>query len=165
MSGHTDKRSMAETPQEQVINIITDPVRLKWSEQNRTVMFEPEDQDRFTMKVEEVIQACNIHQQRKEFESQFDDLKNILGNWIHARKDKITKAFVTIRDTRILFLVVTKNVEYDSNLEDELAELDWGIAHTPLLSAIPLSIQSLPQCDVEIYEAFLSPPVILEYVG
>ncbi len=165
MSELTDQRSMAKTSHEQVIDITTEPVRLKWSEENRVVLFEPEDQDRFSMKVKEVIQACNIHQQRNEFESQFDDLKNILGNWIHERKDKIAQAFVTIRDTRILFLAITKDVEYDSELEDELTNLDWVISQTPLFSAIPLSVQSLPQCDSDTYEAFLSPPIILEYTG
>jgi len=150
---------------EQVNDISTEPVRLKWSEKDRTVLFEPADKDRFTMKVKEVIRACNIHQQSNEFESQFNDLKNILGNWIHERKDKIAKAFVTIRDTRILFLAITKDVEYDSKLEDELTKLDWDISQTQLLSAIPLSVQSLPQCDSDIYEAFLSLPIILEYAG
>jgi len=148
---------------EQMNAISTEPIHLKWSENDRTVLFEPADKDLYTMKVKEVIQACNILQQSNEFESQFNDLKNILGNWIHARKDKITKAFLTIRDTRILFLVITKDVEYDSELEDELTNLDLVIAHTELFSAIPLSVQSLPQCDSDIYEAFLSPPVIFEY--
>lgn len=150
---------------EQMNAISTEPIHLKWSEKDRTVLFEPADEDNFTMKVDEVIQACNIKQQKSEFESQFNDLKNILGNWIHQRKDKIVKAFVTVRDTRILFLVITKDVEYDSKLEDELTGLDWAIANTQLFSAIPLSVQSLPQCDSDIYEAFLSPPIILEYTG
>jgi len=150
---------------EQMNDISTEPVRLKWSEKERTVLFETADKDLFTMKVKEVIQACNIHLQSNEFESQFNDLKNILGSWIHERKDKIAKAFVTIRDTRILFLAITKDVEYDSELEDELTNLDWVISHTQLFSAIPLSVQSLPRCDSDIYEAFLSPPTILEYTG
>lgn len=156
---------MAETLHEQDEIISTEAVRLKWSEAERTVLFEPKDKDRFTLKVKEVIQICNIHQKSNEFESQFNDLKNILGNWIHQRKDKITKAFVTIRDTRLLFLIVTKDIEYDSKFEDELTDLDWAIANTPLLSAISLSVQSLPKCDSDIYEAFLSPPIILEYIG
>jgi hypothetical protein len=163
MNKQVDDNAMAEAPYKQMNDISMGPVRLKWSEGNRTVLFEPEDESRFTMKVKEVIQSCNIHQQSDEFESQFNDLKNILGNWIHGRKDKITKAFLTIRDTRVLFIVITKNVEYDSRLEDELTNLDLAIAHTPLFSAISLSVQSLPQCDSDIYEAFLSPPVILEY--
>jgi len=156
---------MAKISYEQVNDIGTGPIRVKWSEKDRTVLFDTQDEDRFTMKVKEVIQACNIHQQSNEFESQFNDLKNILGNWIHERKNKIVKAFVTIRDTRILFLAVTKDVEYNSELEDEITALDLAIAQTPLLSAIPLSVQSLPQCSGDIYEAFLSPPIIFEYVG
>jgi len=166
MNKHVDNNVMAETSHGQMNTIATEPVRLKWSEKDRTVVFETPDNDLFAMKVREVIQTCNIiKQQRSKFESQFNDLKNILGNWIHERRDKIVKAFVTVRDTRILFLAITKDVEYDSELEDELTTLDWGIAHTPLLSAIPLSVQSLPQCDSDIYQAFLSPPLILEYTG
>jgi len=166
MSEHTDNNTMAKTSHEQMNDISTEPVRLKWSEKDRTVVFETPDNDLFAMKVREVIQTCNIiQQQRSKFESQFNDLKNILGNWVHERKDKIVKAFVTVRDTRILFLAITKDAEYDSELEDELTTLDWAIANTQLFSAIPMSVQSLPQCDSDIYEAFLSPPVILEYAG
>jgi hypothetical protein len=165
MNKHVDNSVMAETSHGQMNTIATEPVRLKWSERDRTVVIEPADEDNFTMKVDEVIEACNIKQQKSEFEAQFNDLKNILGNWIHQRKDKITKAFVTVRDTRILFLTITKDVEYDSELEDELTALDWAIAHTQLLSTIPLSVQSLPQCNSDIYQAFLSPPIILEYIG
>ena len=75
----------------------------------------------------------------------------------------VDRAFVTIRDTRVLLVVVTKNVEYDNEFEDELTTLDWNIAHTPFLSNIPLSVQSLPQCDNDIYESFLSPPILFEY--
>ncbi len=156
---------MAETVQGQNKISSTEPIRLKWDEKERTVLFEPKDNDLFTLKVKEVIQLCNIHQQKNEFEYQFNNLKNILGNWVHRHQNKIAKAFVTIRDTRLLFLVVTKNVKYDSELEDEITDLDWAIANTPLLSAISLSVQSLPKCDSDIYESFLSPPIILEYIG
>jgi hypothetical protein len=164
MDKHVDNSAMVEVSREQVNTISTEPVRLKWSEKDRTVVFETSDKDLFTMKVKEVIQACNIlQQQSNKFESQFNDLKNILGNWVHERKNKIVKAFVTVRDTRILFIAITKDVEYDGVFEDELTALDWAIAHTELLSAIPLSVQSLPQCDSDIYQSFLSPPLILEY--
>jgi hypothetical protein len=156
---------MAEALQGTTNNVDTQPLRLKWSEKERTVIFESPDDDFFTMKVKEVIKACNIQQESDEFESQFSDLKNILGNWINKRKEKIAKAFVTVRDTRILLVVVTKEVEYDNEFENELTVLDWEVSHTPFLSAIPLSVQSLPQCDDDIYESFLSPPIVLEYIG
>jgi hypothetical protein len=155
---------MTDTLYEQANTIKTEPIRLKWSEKDGTVVIESSNKDLFCMKVKEVIQACNIQQESKEFESQFNNLKNILGNWIHQRKDKIAKAFVTIRDTRFLLLVITNNVEYDSKFEDELTDLDWDIANTPLLSDISLSVQSLPKCDEDNYHAFLSPPIILEYI-
>jgi len=163
---------LAEGSRKQVERTTTGHVRLKWSEKDRTVVIMPPDNDLFTMKVKEVIEVCNLRQQNNESESQFNEsesqfnnLKNILGNWVHDNKDKIAKAFVTIRDTRVLFVAVTKNVEYDGELEDELTKLDWEIAQSPLLSAIPLSVQSLPKCDSDIYDAFLSPLIILEYIG
>lgn len=157
---------MAETLQtEPRTGITAEPVRLKWSEKDRAVVIDKGDNDLYVIKVKEVIQACNIQQEGNEVESQFNDLKNILGNWVHKHKEKIDRAFVTIRDTRLLFLVTTKNMEYDSQFEDELTALDWDIANTPFLSAIKLSVLSLPCCDQETCESFLSPPIILEYVG
>ena len=143
--------------------ITNDPLRLTWSETERTVVLEPKDEDRFCMKVQEVIRACGIFQGVEEFERQFVDLKNILGNWVHSNRDKISKAFVTVRDTQMLFLPITKDFVYDSQFEAELTKLDLDIAHSPLFSSMSFGVQSLPECDTDSYEAFLAPPTILEY--
>jgi hypothetical protein len=138
-------------------------VRLKWSQKDRAVLIEGEEEDRFFMKVQEVIQACNLHQVANEFESQFANLKNLLGNWIQGRKSLFHKAFITVRDGRILFLVISKDIEYNPEVDCMLTDLDLMIAQTPFVSGIPLSVQSLPRCDTDVYEGFLSPPIILEY--
>jgi len=142
---------------------IDEPLRLKWSEKDGSVLVEGEGGDRFIMKVREVIQACNLKQQTNEFESQFANLKNLLGNWLHQHKDQFHKAFITVRDTRILFLVVTRDKEYDPCLDDMLTDLDMKIVQTPFVSEIPVSVQSLPQCEKDVYESFLSPVIVLEY--
>lgn len=141
----------------------TDVLRLKWSEKDRTVLIVGEDEDRFLMKVKEVIQACNLQQHANEFEAQFTQFKNLLGAWLHQHKDHLHKAFITVRDTRILFLAVGEDVEYDPELNDMLAGFDVSIAKTPFVSRIPVSVQFLPRCEKDMYESFLCPPIVLEF--
>jgi len=140
-----------------------DILRLKWSDKDRAVFIEGAEDDRFLLRVREVINACSAQQKAKDFESQFTDLKNLLANWLHSRKDRFCKAFITVRDGRILFLVVTRNVEYDPEIDDMLTDLDLNIVQTPFVSDIPLSIQALPYCDADVYEGFLSPVIAMEY--
>lgn len=159
----TDTDRMTEATKQPASQVRTEPIRMKWSEKNRTVLIEGKGEDRFPMKVREVIQACNIRQRANDYEAQFATLNHILGQWLYLHKEQIYKAFITVRDGHLLFLTVTNVVKCDADFEDALTDLDLAITQTPFLSDIFLSVQSLPYCDNDAYGAFLSPPTIIEY--
>lgn len=158
-----DADHMTDSATQPVEQVRTEPVRLKWSEKNCTVLIEGQDEDRFALTVQQVIQACNIQQAKEGFEAQFADLKNLLGGWVHRNRSDIHKAFITVLDARILFLVITQQVDYNPDFDDALTDLDLMIAQTPFVSNIPLSVQSLPRCEDFDYNGFLDPLLLLEY--
>lgn len=154
---------MADTTTQPASQVCEEPIRMKWSEKDRTVLIEDHGEDRFALTVQEVIKACNIRQAKGSFETQFADMKNLLGNWVHSNRSDIYKAFITVRDAHILFLTITQQTDHNPDFEDVLTDLDLMIAQTPFVSDIPLSVQSLPRCEACDYNGFLDPSLLLEY--
>jgi len=140
-------------------------IRLKWSEKAQKILVEGADEDRFSMTVEEAIEACKVYERAKQtiFRKQFDMLLDFLGAWSHTRNNKLAKVFLTIRDAGLLFLVVTKRKTYDANFEEELTQLDLEIANSDNFSEILLSVQALPLCSESNYDSFCYPERTLEY--
>lgn len=140
-------------------------IPLKWLEEDRKVLVEDADEDRFFMTVQEAIDACKVYERAKQpmFRKQFNMLLDFLGGWSYMRRNKLEKVFLTIRDAGLLFLVVTKRKTYDENFEEELTRLDLEIAHSEDFSEILLSVQSLPLCNQSNYDSFCYPERTLEY--
>jgi len=140
---------------------------LNWSEKEQQVVIEPSDHSKFVMTMEEVIEACRIYskEQRLCFQVQFTDLLNHLGAWAYAHREKIAKTFLTLRESRLLFLVVTQGKAYDDEFESELTTLDLEVAHSDGFSGISLSVQSLPNCGPHAYASFCKPGATIQYGG
>ena len=142
-------------------------IPLKWSEKDRKILVEDADEDRFSMTVEEAIDACKVYEREKQpiFRKQFKMLLNFLGGWSYKRKNKLAKVFLTIRDAGLLFLVVTKRKTYNEGFEEELTQLDLEVANEEDFSEIWLSVQALPLCDENGYDSFCNSEWTLEYQG
>ena len=142
-------------------------VHLRWSEKDRRVVVETEDEDRFCTTVEDVIEACRVYdkENRKLFQIQIRYLLDILGEWGHQHREVLDRAFLTVRDGQLLFLVVTKERIYNAPLEKDLTKLDFEIARKSDLSEICLTVQSLPQCGSRGFMSFCRPGVMFELKG
>jgi hypothetical protein len=140
-----------------------EPVRLLYRERDRRTIIEPNDEDRFTLSVNEAIQACRIYGQWAEFHKQYDLLLTHLGQWLHVRKSQVDKAFLTVRDAGLLLLIVTKAATYDSQFESELVDLDIEVARDSKFDLVPLSVLALPHCHADGYNSFCGASNTLEY--
>ncbi len=141
-----------------------EPIRLLYSQKDSEVVIVPEDEDRFVVSVEDAIIACRIHEQFKTlFQKQLNHLNDLLGKWLQGQCSKVYKAFLTLQDARMLFLVVMKEKQYDSQLEDQLTDIELSIAQDPECSQIDLDVQSLPLCGEDCYTSFCNPEWVLEY--
>ena len=128
-------------------------------------MVDPEDQDRFVMRVEEAVFACRIMNEYKElFGKQVNHLKDVLGNWTREHIGKIDKVFLTLQDARMLFLIVAKGSVFDPDLEKDLTDLDLKIARDPECSQINLDVQTLPLCGPDGFLSFCNPGWMCEYI-
>ena len=139
------------------------PIYLDWSEKERQVSITPEDQDRFCTTVEEAIKACKADDRSVKFGRQFKDLLDLLASWVMEHRELLKSAFVTIRDTEILFLPVTKSKSYDREFEDKLTGLDVEIAQSPSLDLIRLSVLALPNVLKQGIQSFLNPDYSLVF--
>jgi len=141
----------------------TEYVWLKWSDKQMHIMIEDKDHDKYTRTVGEAIAACRAYERIAEFRQQFEALLNLLKKWLNERPDKVDKAFLTVRDRGLLFLVVTKEVRYDDKLEDELVELDLAIGNNNDFSEIDLEVLALPQTEEDNYGSFCYPEYTLKF--
>jgi len=136
----------------------TEALQLKFSDKDRKVIITMENEDRFSMTVQEAALACKLADNRQlfKFRSQFKNLLNELAVWIQKNRKKVFKAFMTVRDAGLLFLIVRNEVPFDRDFEDQLSDLDIAIAQNENYSLINLSVLALPRCSPSAGFSFLS---------
>lgn len=128
---------------------------LRYEDRNGSVVVTPEDNDRFMITVEAAIRACQAYHQQAVFQLQFKQTLQKLGEWLRAHQQDVGEAYVTVRDAGLLFLVVRRQAEYDSQFEDDLTDLDMQIAQDTELNLIRLSVFAIPPCSHEGVNSFL----------
>jgi ribosome recycling factor len=73
-----------------------------------------------------------------------------------------SSAYLTLRDSGLLFLVVIRGKEFNSDVEQAITDLDLEIAQDNDYSLIRLGVHVLPECDRENILAFLSRQMVIE---
>ena len=131
------------------------PVFLNWEDTDKTVVITPADNDRFVLTVQEAIEACRAQSNQGKFRQQFDILMNTLAEWLKENDAKISRSYMTIRDAGLLFLVVRKNIVFDSDFEDILTDLDIKIARDVQLDLVNLSVLAIPYANSDAISSFL----------
>ena len=139
------------------------PILLSWREEGRKIIIVPDDDYRFTQTVDEAIRACQSIKTTADFQIQFKKTLNLLAVWIKKNTKHIAKAYLTIRDAGLLFVIIQKGIKYNGKFEDTLTALDLKIANQKTLSDIKLNVMALPNTTRDVYETFLSPEYTLKY--
>ena len=75
--------------------------------------------------------AIAVLQLAAHAESQLKLLLERLARWVRDNAAMIDTAYVTLRDAKLAFLVVSKTPECNDDLEDSISELDFHIANDP----------------------------------
>jgi len=148
------------------VEIATDWMRLNWPKRGQ-VLVTSRQGDRFIIEsIEEAAVACQQGQDIIDFRRQVSDLLlPRLSAWIKEHRARVQKAFLTLRDGYLLFLVIRKQVRYDEEFTDRLTDLDIEIARNPDLDHVQMNVLALPAVTNEGAESFVSPRWALEYVG
>lgn len=117
------------------------------------------NRDQFFLSLGEAVAACAAFAKSKfDFAGQVADLLETLSKWVRARRDRISAAHLTFRpeNNDIRFVVMQKAVEFDSQLSEELTDLDIEIANSEAYDLISLDVLAIPAVSLESANAFLS---------
>ena len=130
-------------------------VFLRYNDNAGKVCVEVAECDRIVLATAEAARACGAYEERKRFQSQFEELMARLCRWSQEHASDVESAFITVRDGGLLFLVVRREMEYERDFEDALTDLDAEIARDEELDLIRLSVLALPHCPPEALQSFL----------
>jgi hypothetical protein len=142
-------------------------VRLTWSGKLDRVVVRSKDRTRFSAVVRRAAAGCKVHDRKNQvvFHKQLENLVGFFGGWVHNRRTKLAKAFLTVWDSGLVFIIVSKERAYNASLERDLTQLDLKVGQSKDFSQICLSVQALPCCSSTCYEHFCNPQATLEFVG
>ncbi|MBC8373992.1 MAG: hypothetical protein H8E53_10390 [Planctomycetes bacterium] len=142
-----------------------DPIRLDYHAADpREVVVTPKDNDRFVGSVKEIATACHAGIPLIEFTNQLEKtLVPKLAEWLAERGDKVHSAFISVREGRLLFLVIQCGAAYDRELTDALTKIDIEIARDADLDMIRLEVMALPCVPDEDAYSFLDPQFIMVF--
>ncbi len=80
-----------------------------------------------------------------------------VNSWIVSRNQEVSRAYLTMRDESLCFLVERKVAQYDPSFEDALSDLDIKISEDSDLDGIGVYSMALPPVSDDALESFLHP--------
>lgn len=132
-------------------------VQLNYADGDLQVCVTPKNQDRFAIKIELAIEFLKEGIVRERFPKQLNLLMNQLSSWIISRDKEISRAYLTMRDESLCFLVERRVATYDESFEDALSDLDIQISDDSDLEGIRFCSMALPPISDDALESFLHP--------
>ena len=119
------------------------------------VTITPADGDLFAMTKEMAIRGCQIGSRLNEFDTQISGVWEVLKEWASEHRQYVDKAFLALKGSGFLFLVIQKEPTYNRVLEDSLTDLDIKIAQNHDFQLIHLSVLAIPDSSEETIRTFL----------
>ena len=133
----------------------TKPIQLDYRLRGKVVVT-PKNQDRFVITVREAAEACNAWAYRDRFTVQWPALLERLIGWLRENDKDVKKAYLTIRDGGLFFMVIRKHTAYKRGFEDSLTRLDIEIARNSDFDAITLNVMGLPNVSDKAAMSFIN---------
>lgn len=127
-------------------------IELDWYEADDVVKVTPRNLRRFQIQKD---RAINLLSKAAGASLQLDFLLDKLGCWCKKNSQKLSRAFLTIRDERFAFIAISISTACDDDLEDSVSELDFELANDSDLDLIKLNAFVLPPTSDEAVTSFL----------
>jgi len=138
-------------------------LQLDWRNEGGIATVTPRDQDRYVVKVRTLVERLHKVGHIEAFEEKLTLLQKELASWLVDRTD-VAKAFLTLRDGGLLFLIIKKNSDYNESLEDELTDLDIQLAKDRDLMPLSVDVLALPSVSDVAVSTFIDPDFTFSYV-
>ncbi|MBX9677205.1 MAG: hypothetical protein K2X38_00490 [Gemmataceae bacterium] len=130
-------------------------IQLRYTDKNQQLVIDDETAGKLVTTVAAAIDACKASGKEDEFWRQFTEMRELLTNWLVDHQELIADAYITVRDSAILFLALQQSPSFNQELEDSLTELDLAIAHNPDLDLIRLNVLAIPKTSQASVESLL----------
>ncbi len=141
---------------------VENAVELDWFAASEFVEVNPRDQQRFQIQKD---RAIKILQLANDSEAQLALLFNKLGAWFREHSASVKEAYLTLRDARFAFVVISVTPECNDELEDAVSNLDIQIANDADLDVVRMNAIVLPPVSPEAISSFLDKRFILTFRG
>jgi hypothetical protein len=142
-------------------------LRIRYDRDDDVVVHPPDD-DVYVVTTKEAVEAIQqwaspynevvavLADHLKTLKEQSESLLKKLHDWSKEHSDSIHRAdFRVLSLDDFLFVVMQKNVPYNSDLCDELTDLDIEIANDADFGLITLNVLSIPRCSPDAAQAFI----------
>lgn len=131
-------------------------VELHWENVEGRVKVVLPGSDIMLLQMDAAVQACRAFHKQVIFGDQLKMLLQGLAEWIDSRIDQLSDAYLTVRDAGLLFVVVRKGRQYDSDFESKLTDLDVEVANDSDYNLIKMDVLALPNSSNESINSFVS---------
>ena len=135
-------------------------IEVDWFGEAEIIEVNPRDQQRFQIQKD---RAISLLQLATNADAQLALLRRKLGEWMRTHSSSIKTAFLTLRDHRFSFVVISRTPLCNDELEDAVSDVDLQIANDPDLDAVKMNAIVLPPASIEAIGSFLDNRFLLEY--
>ncbi|MEX2286505.1 MAG: hypothetical protein WD648_05395 [Planctomycetaceae bacterium] len=132
-----------------------DPIVIAYDSEADVVTVIPKDEARFEVQKQRAIEGLQRAKQAEVFRAQLDLLLGRLANWSKAHEAKVACAYLTLRDTRLSFVIISREAECDDDLEDDASRLDLKVSSNVDLDLIRMNVLVLPLTSTESLQSFV----------
>jgi len=134
---------------------LVDPIVVAYDSEAEVVTVIPKDEARFELHKRRAIEGLQLAKQADVFGLQLNLLMSRLANWSKAREAKVARAYLTLRDARLVFVVIPRQVECDEELEDDVSRFDLKIASNADFDLVRMNALVLPPTSDESLQSFV----------
>jgi len=132
------------------------------------VVVHPQDNDVYVITTKEAVEAI------QQWVSPFNNVISVVGDHIRSLKEQSESLLLKLQDwskkhsdticradfrvlslNDFLFVVMQKDIPYNSDLSDKLTDLDIEIANDDNFNLITLNVLAIPRCSFDAAQAFI----------
>jgi len=156
--GDFGQRAMQNATEE----ICDHAIELDWFDAPDTVNITPRDLQRFKIQKDRAIRLLQL---ANDADEQLTLLLGRLGEWLRDHAESVEMAYLTLRDARFAFVIISSTPECNDDLEDAVSEFDIRVANDPDLNVVRMNAFVLPPASQEVLSSFLDPSFLIAYRG
>lgn len=121
------------------------------------------DGDRFVTTAQQAIDFLSLAGSAVAFQEQLKELLDRIYQWVDARKQKISAAYIVLGSDGITLVAVQRSVSFDFRFEEELTDLDIEVANNEAFRLIPFNTLLIPKVGDTLLKSFLSSGQIMQH--